>query len=71
MKRLLDLRSDLMGSFGGKYTSQCTMPRPSASSKGLMEANGFKTVDLANGLSGREQTKRLGERFKLSPAAFL
>jgi HTH-type transcriptional regulator/antitoxin HigA len=82
---LLSLLASLVDQFERKaYPAAAADPREIL--RYLMECNGLKAADLAEIIGGRsrvsdvlagkraiskEQAKRLGERFKLSPAVFI
>jgi HTH-type transcriptional regulator/antitoxin HigA len=83
---LLDLVSDLIESFENRIYEPLPDASPAEILKELMEANDLKAADLAILLGGRsrvsdilagkraiskEQARRLGERFRTSPAAFI
>jgi len=83
---LLDLLSDLIGRFEEKIYEPMAEAAPLEVLRELMEANGLKAADLAGTLGGRsrvseilagkraiskEQARRLGERFRVSPAVFI
>jgi HTH-type transcriptional regulator/antitoxin HigA len=83
---LLDLLSDLIGRFEEKVYEPLPDAAPLDVLKELMRVNSLKAADLAGTLGGRsrvseilagkraiskEQARRLGERFKISPAAFI
>ena len=83
---LLDLLSELIGHFEEKIYSPAPDAKPLEVLTELMEANGIKPAEIAGILGGRsrvseilagkrsiskEQARRLGERFRVSPAAFI
>jgi HTH-type transcriptional regulator/antitoxin HigA len=83
---LLDLLSDLIGRFEEKIYEPMAEAAPLEVLRELMEANALKAADLAGTLGGRsrvseilagkraiskEQARRLGERFRVSPAVFI
>ncbi len=83
---LLNLLSDLVGRFEEKAYPPAVEASPVEVLNALMDANGLKAIDLADVLGGRsrvseilagkraiskQQAKRLGERFHLSPGAFI
>jgi HTH-type transcriptional regulator/antitoxin HigA len=83
---LLDLLADLIESFENKIYEPVPDASPVDILKELMEANGLKAAELADLLGGRsrvsdilagkraiskEQARRLGERFRMSPSAFI
>jgi HTH-type transcriptional regulator/antitoxin HigA len=82
---LLGLLAALIEQFERK-AYPATAAEPKEILRDLMEHNGLKAADLADVMGGRsrvsevlsgkraiskEQAKRLGERFKLSPGAFI
>ena len=83
---LLELLADLIGHYEEKLYEPLPDNTPVEVLKELMQANNLKAIDLAGILGGRprvsdilngkraiskEQARRLGERFRLSPAAFI